>query len=115
MGTVFAGRMTARLRQARERRRALERLAAADSGYALVFAALAAAALRDPDQAAVLCGICGISGPGAGRFGARVARRLWDLGHPDPQIAAVEIQDAQPAAGPPGSAADLPPECSCDR
>jgi hypothetical protein len=81
MATVSAGRGTARHRRKPPRRLAAERLLAVDGAWLLCFALLVTATVRHPEPAAILCGICGITGPGVARQGARCAARLWDLRH----------------------------------
>jgi hypothetical protein len=74
MATVSA----ARHRRTPARRLAAERLLAVDGAWLLCFGLLAAATIRHPEPTAILCGICGITGPGVARQGARCAARLWD-------------------------------------
>ncbi len=59
----------------------MERLLAVDTAWLLCFALLAAATVRHPGPAAILCGIGGVTGPGVARQGARCTARLWDQRH----------------------------------
>jgi len=98
MATVSAGRGTARHRRRPARRLAAERLLAVDGAWLVCFALLAVATIRHPEPAAILCGICGITGPGVARQGARCAARLWDLRHriaPPAQHATVQAAEWQ--------------------
>lgn len=109
MATVSAGRGTARHRRKPARRLAAERLLAVDGAWLVCFTVLAAATIRHPEPAAILCGICGITGPGVARQGARCAALLWDRRHriaPAPQSFAAQDpewerdRDAAPADRP---------------
>lgn len=95
MATVSAGRGAARHRRKPARRLAAERLLAVDGAWLVCFTVLAAVTIRHPEPAAILCGICGITGPGVARQGARCAARLWDQRH---RITAPPQHDAPQAA-----------------
>ncbi len=103
MATVSAGRGTARhRRKASARRLAAERLLAVDGAWLVCFAVLVEGTIRHPEPAAILCGICGITGPGVARQGARCAARLWDLRHriaPPPQRGPAEPPEWERADG----------------